>query len=104
MPAPVVAFLVAIGTASRAIGNPPISTEPRAESSQGLAEAQYILGVMYANGEGVPQDDVTAHMWLNLSVAKGNLTALEARDRVAKRMTPAQIAEAQKLAREWKPK
>jgi hypothetical protein len=42
-------------------------------------------------------------MWFNLSAAQGEQKAVEDRDKVAQRMTPAQIAEAQKLAREWKP-
>ena len=55
-------------------------------------------------GEGVPQDYVRAHMWFNLSAAQGYQDAARNRDNIAKRMTPAQIAEAQKLAREWQPK
>ena len=62
------------------------------------------LGLMYAQGQGVPQDFIQAHMWYNLAGANGEWKAAEARDSLAKRMTPAQIAEAQKLAREWKPK
>jgi hypothetical protein len=42
-------------------------------------------------------------MWLNLSAAHGDDVMEVFRDKVAKLMTPAQIAEAQKLAREWKP-
>ena len=45
---------------------------------------------------------ILAHMWLNLAAAKGDTDAIKNRDRVATKMTPAQIAEAQKLAREWK--
>ena len=41
-----------------------------------------------------------AHMWLNLAASKGNKHALKNRDVVAKRVSPAQIAEAQKLAHE----
>ncbi len=52
----------------------------------------------------MPQDYVQAHMWYNLAGAQGLEQAAENRDIVAKRMTPAEIAEAQKLAREWKPK
>jgi uncharacterized protein len=52
----------------------------------------------------VPRDYVRAHKWLNLSAARGNNFAIKYRDNIAERMTPAQIAEAQKLAREWKPK
>jgi TPR repeat protein len=74
-------------------------------ADQGLAIAQNSLGQMYAAGEGVPQDYVRAHMWFNLSAAQeSHLLAAEHRDSIAKRMTPAQIAEAQKLAREWQSK
>jgi TPR repeat protein len=72
-------------------------------ADQGNAHAQFNLGAMYANGQGVPQDYVRAHMWFNLSAAQGEKNANKQRDLVAKRMTEAQIAEAQKLAREWKP-
>jgi hypothetical protein len=51
----------------------------------------------------VPQDYAIAHMWLNLAAAGGAKVAAELRDAVAAKMTPSQIAEAQKLAREWKP-
>jgi TPR repeat protein len=72
-------------------------------ADQGDADAQYNLGTMYTNGRGVPQDYVLAHMWFNLSAAQGVQIAVTQRDRIATRMTPAQIAEAQKLAREWRP-
>jgi len=51
----------------------------------------------------VLQDFIQAHMWYNLSAAQGETRSAEARDALAQRMTPAQIAEAQQLAREWKP-
>jgi hypothetical protein len=49
-------------------------------------------------------------MWVNLAASRfavsqvGRERAIKSRDLVAAKMTPAQIAEAQKLAREWKPK
>ena len=52
----------------------------------------------------MPQDYATAHMWWNLAVAKGHAPAIKNRDIVAAKMTPAQLAESQKLAREWKQK
>ena len=76
----------------------------RKAADQGLASAQYNLGVMYANGQGVPQDYIQAHMWFNLATAQNDANAAKNRDIVAAKMAPAQIAEAQKLAREWKPK
>jgi TPR repeat protein len=71
-------------------------------AEQGDANAQYNLGVFYDNGLGVPQDKVRAYMWFTLSAAQGREGAAAFRDLIARRMTPAQIAEAQKLAREWK--
>ena len=62
---------------------------------------------MYADGEGVPQDYVQAHKWFNLAAASVPAAyreaLVEARDDVAARMTPLQIVEAQRLAREWRP-
>jgi TPR repeat protein len=76
----------------------------RKAAEQGFDYAQHNLGIMYGKGEGVSQDYVLAHMWLNLAVAQGIDVAKNDRDALAKRMTPAQLAEAQRLAREWKPK
>ena len=75
----------------------------RKAADQGDADAQYNLGGMYDNGQGVPQDYVQAHMWFNLATANGDADAINNLDSVAARMTPAQLAEAKKLAREWKP-
>ena len=72
----------------------------RKAAEQGLAEAQYGLGYMYAEGEGVPQDFLQAHAWMNLAAGQGDKRAAELRDRVATRMTPAQVFEAQQLAAE----
>jgi len=72
-------------------------------ANQGYAFAQSYLGAMYSNGKGVPQDYILAHMWFNLAAAQGNSQARGIRDMVAQGMTPAQIAKAQRLAREWAP-
>jgi uncharacterized protein len=72
-------------------------------AEQRYADAQFFLGMTYVGGVVVPQDYVTAHMWLDLAAASGRQDAAKIRDTIAARMTPAQIAEAQKLAREWKP-
>ena len=56
---------------------------------------------MYANGEGVPQDDAQAYAWFSVAAAQGNTGAAEARDRVAGRLTPEAHNHAQKLAREY---
>jgi TPR repeat protein len=76
----------------------------RQAAEQGDALAFAKLGWMSAQGRGVLQDFIQAHKWYNLAAANGHGKAAEYRDALAKQMTPAQIAEAQKLAREWKPK
>ena len=74
----------------------------RKAAEQGHANAQNNLGLRYSDGKGVPQDYVLAHKWLNLAAALGVMAGdTTARDYVASKMTPAQIAEAQRLAREW---
>ncbi len=64
---------------------------------------------MYPNGRGVPQDNVQSYIWLNIAASsfppgENRDAVVKGRDIVAERMTPAQISEAQKLAREWRPK
>ena len=76
----------------------------RKAAEQGDATAQFNLGTDYAKGQGVPQDYVLAHMWLNLAAAQGTEGAVKNRDIVAKKMTTDQLAEAQRLARDWQPK
>ena len=72
----------------------------RRAAEQGNAFAQSNLGLMYAKGQGVLQDDVYAHMWANIAASGDHKDAVEFRNLVEKQMTPSQIAEAQKLARE----
>ena len=69
-------------------------------AEQGDASAQFNLGLMYDNG---PKDYVLAYKWYNLSAAQGWELAAKARDKLAKKMTPSQIQEAQKLSRGFKP-
>ena len=73
-------------------------------AAQGEAKAQFYLGIQSAYGEGGPLDIVQAHMWYSLAAGNGNANAPGFRDDLARQMTPAQIAEAHKRAREWKPK
>ena len=69
-------------------------------AEQGYADAQLNLGVMYALGQGVIEDKVYAHMWSNIASSNGIEQAKENREYLTKKMTPSQILEAQKLARE----
>jgi TPR repeat protein len=76
----------------------------RRAAEQGVASAQHSLALMYALGRGVPKDDVLAYMWGNLAASQGVESAVKTLDMIAKKMTPDQLSEAQRLAREWKPK
>ena len=81
----------------------------RLSAEQGFGFALFNLGGMYATGKGVPLNYVQAHMWFSLAASRLPPSELHdkaviRRDLVAKLMTPAQTAEAQKLAREWKPR
>jgi uncharacterized protein len=81
----------------------------RRAAEQGVATAQVHLGALYANGWGVPKDEVSAEFWFILAAGESqaageSASAVHARDFEAKSMTPDQLAEAQRLAREWKPK
>ncbi len=69
-------------------------------AEQGFTDAQNNLGVKFWFGKGLPQNNVYAHMWLNLAAANGSEKSGERRDTLAKKMTPADIATAQDLARE----
>ena len=75
--------------------------EVRTCAEQGNARAQATLGIRYAAGTGLPVDNVLAYMWLNLAAAQGATMAPAFRDLTAQKMTREQIAEAQRLTREW---
>ena len=74
-----------------------------AAAGSGDASAQLTLGYAYALGDGVIQDYVEAHKWFNLAAAAGEQGADQARDAIARKMTPAQVAKAQRLASNWQP-
>jgi TPR repeat protein len=79
-----------------------ISMEKAELGSQTAApDALFELGMLYATGRDVAADLVTAHKWFNLAAARGNQSALVRRVELAREMSADQIAEAQKLAREW---
>lgn len=76
----------------------------RLAANQGNAMALTKLGLMYERGNGVTQDFILAHKWYILGAANGDKLGAELRDALAKRMTPAQIFQAQQRALEGKPK
>jgi len=72
-------------------------------AEEGVAKAQFAMGTMYFEGQGIPQDYVLAHMWWNLSTSNGHKSAIHNRNIVEKKMTKQQIEKAQEMARNWKP-
>lgn len=72
-------------------------------ADHGNASAQYSVGLMYARGDGVPKDYFLAYTWFNLAAAQGNDRARRYRNTCATQLTLSQIAEAERMAREWKP-
>lgn len=73
--------------------------KPLAE--RGNVSAQRYLGEMHASGSGVSMDSVQAYMWLDLAAAQGDDSARAYRDMIALAMSPAHIALAQQLSRDW---
>jgi TPR repeat protein len=82
----------------------------RRAADQGYAYSMLGLAALYEDGNGVPKDYVLAHMWYNLATAHFDASETDLRDTVlveflqklAAKMTPDQIEEARRLAREWK--
>ena len=82
----------------------------RMAAEQGYAPAQAGLGSLYNGGRGVPRDQVEAYKWLSLSVPKlasqnqyrEEYTKILAE--VTAKLTPEQLAEGDRLVREWKPR
>jgi S1-C subfamily serine protease len=72
-------------------------------ADQGVSDAQYAVGIFYLIGSGVPKDNIETYKWFNLSAARGNQDAKTQLDALEQQMTSDQIAEAQKLTREYKP-
>lgn len=79
-------------------------------ADQGDPDCQANLGTLHSIGTGVPQDYVLAHMWWNLAASRFAASAEDRRSAAASmrssieaKMTPDQVAEAQRRAREWKP-
>jgi TPR repeat protein len=71
------------------------------DAKSGRADALYNLGLAYSTGQGVPTDLVAAHKWFNLAAVRGVEAAKSWRNDLATEMSGAQVAQAQRLAREW---
>jgi TPR repeat protein len=80
-------------------------TEFAAIESASIGEAAedmfFRLGMLYSTGTEVPPDYVSAHKWFNLAAMRGNAEAIRLRRELAAEMTEAEIAQAQRAARDW---
>jgi TPR repeat protein len=72
-------------------------------ANQGYVRAERNLGAMYAEGRGAVRDNVKAYKWFALCAAEGNEACATQRDMVSKRLKPPKLAEAQRLAKDFKP-
>ena len=76
----------------------------RKAAEQNNALAQTIWAYCYYNGQGVAKDYVEAYKWSLLSSAQGDEAAKKVMSALERVMTREQIAEGQKLARNFKPR
>jgi len=76
----------------------------RLAADKGFAPAQHSLGkLLSGGGQGVPSDKIQAYMWLALSAAQGDEEAGRQSDLLAKQLKPAEMTNAKKLVKQWKP-
>lgn len=72
---------------------------PRPDSS---GDELFRLGLLYSTGQGgAPLDYVSAHMLFNLAAMRGSVEAKVYRKELSQEMDPADVAEAQRAARNW---
>ncbi len=76
----------------------------RLAADQRHGAAMFLIATHYEQARGVPKDLVQAYLWYNLAAANGHEAGAKWRNRLGRDMTPAQVAQAQFLARNWKPK
>jgi TPR repeat protein len=66
-----------------------------------LGDTLFQLGMAASTGREGPADLVSAHKWFNLAALKGHEDAAAYRHEIALELSPAEVAEAQRAAREW---
>ena len=75
-------------------------SESMVDAARGDGDAQYLVGFLYFRGEGVAVDLVRAYLWFSLAADQGDRFAMDELTGLARRMTAAQISEAEALARD----
>ena len=92
-------FLMLVACSAHAVDELDVLKEA---AEQGIAQAQYGLGVLYSLGVAVPKDDVQAYAWLTVAAAQGNEHARELKETLARDMTRTAIDKAEKLSHEYR--
>ncbi|HEY3901858.1 MAG TPA: tetratricopeptide repeat-containing serine protease family protein [Chthoniobacter sp.] len=72
-------------------------------ASQGHPGAQLSLGLAYLSGDGVPRDYILGYSWVNLAAANGVVAAKDLLPAIEHHLTLDQVAEAQRISREFHP-
>jgi TPR repeat protein len=70
-------------------------------ADSGRNDALFQLGLMYSAGRDVELDMIAAHKWFNLAALRGNREARALRQEIAAELTRSEVAQAQRMAREW---
>ena len=83
------------------MGRYEIADIQNAALGQANGDMFFELGMMYSTGRSVPTDLVSAHKWFNLAAMRGSSEAIRLRLEIAAEMSDAEIAEAQRAARDW---
>ena len=86
---------------ARALPSTPRLSWLEKAADKGHAEAQMQLGYLYARGESVSQDYAEAYKWIELAATAGLDEAITQRDVIINVITPEQIAEGERRAKEW---
>ncbi len=95
-----------------AMGNPP---EKKADidtavtwfqqaADLGIKDSQFNLGILYGQGQGVPQNLKESYKWFALAAKTGDTDASKKRDEVANAMDPDDLDAVREVVNEWKPK
>jgi len=73
-------------------------------AGQGIADGQCMLGMLFADGNGVAKDYVVAYEWMTLAAQNGTAGCSQRITPFLSQMTPDQIAEAKRRVAAWTPK
>ena len=83
------------------MGSQAMEYEQDISAATATAEALLEIGMNYCTGRDVSQNLVSAHKWFNLAAMKGSECAKQYRCEISREMSPSDVADAQRQARDW---